>query len=80
MAPAAASAPRIPRDLAEWLAGPPKRSQYKLGQKVGCHQSMISMIARGERYAGGILAQRLARATGLPTEVFLAPVPLDDDE
>lgn len=81
MPPAAPIVKARPRTLGEWLAGPPRRSQRFLAGRVGCHQSMISMLVRGERAARGKLALRLHEETGVPLRVLIArPVPDDDDE
>jgi hypothetical protein len=64
-------APRTPRTLAEYLAGPPPRSQRSLAKVVHVHQSMISMLTRGERAARGTLATKLHKVTGVPLAVLI---------
>jgi transcriptional regulator with XRE-family HTH domain len=79
-AKALAATPK-PKTLAEWLALPGAgRSQRKLAAKVGCHQSMISMLVKGQRAARGKLALALAEETELPVEQFLIPHSPSDDE
>jgi transcriptional regulator with XRE-family HTH domain len=70
-----------PKTLAEWLSVPGAgRSQRKLAKRVGCHQSMISMLVKGQRAARGKLALALADETDLPVEQFLIPHLPSDDE
>lgn len=76
-----------PRTLAEWFDGPPvlvqgqllPRSQRVLGKLVHVHQSMISMILRGERTPSVKTARRLEKVTGIPLDVLVPPLPPDDD-
>lgn len=79
-APKATAATLKPKTLAEWLAVPgAERSQRKLAKRVGCHQSMISMLVQGQRAARGKLALALADETGLPVVLFLTPHPPSDE-
>lgn len=74
-----------PSTLQRYLKGPPRVTQRTLARKVGVHQSLISMLKRKERAAGGALALRLHRVTGVPLEELLRgprrrPATIDHDE
>lgn len=58
------------RTLREWLYVT-KTPQRTLADDVGCHQTMISAMARGERAARGELATRIHDRTGVPVEVLV---------
>jgi transcriptional regulator with XRE-family HTH domain len=55
----------------EYFAGPPKVGQRAVAEAAGCHQSMISMLARGKRVPSARLAVRLHMITGIPLKVLL---------
>jgi hypothetical protein len=57
--------------LKAWLAANPKVSQHRLAQMARCNQSFISMLVKGERDAGGKLAERLHLITGVPLKALL---------
>jgi transcriptional regulator with XRE-family HTH domain len=61
-----------PRSLREYLTGPPAVGQRALAEAVGCNQSMISMLARGQRVPSARLAVRLHAITGVPLKMLLA--------
>jgi transcriptional regulator with XRE-family HTH domain len=60
------------RTLAEYL-DETGTTQSALGARVGVKQSVISKIARGIQPAGGGLALRLEKETGVPIEALLNP-------
>jgi hypothetical protein len=62
-----------PRTLREWLYLT-HTSQRTLAKDVGCHQTMISALARGERAARGDLAVRIRDRTGVPLDVLVVRI------
>lgn len=56
-----------PRSLREYFRRGIE-SQRALADRAGVHQSMISMMVRGERAARGALALKLSQLTGVPVE------------
>jgi hypothetical protein len=69
---AESSSPRpTPPTLKAWFVAHPKRSQRWLAKEAHCNQSMISMLVKGERDAGGKLAERLHALTGVPIHALL---------
>jgi len=58
------------RTLREWIHNT-HTSQRDLAKKVGCHQTMISALVRGDRAARGKLATRIYRATGVKVETLV---------
>ena len=67
------AAPTPPRSLREYLNGPPRVTQRALALRVGCHQSMVSMLVRGQRLPRALLATKLHRVTGVPLDTLLRP-------
>lgn len=62
---------RAPRTIQEFLDGPPAVSQQTLAHRLGCHQSMVSMLVSGRRRPGGKLALALHAQTGVPLTTLL---------
>jgi transcriptional regulator with XRE-family HTH domain len=59
-----------PRTLREYLKVSGTR-QLDLARKCGVHQSTISMLVHGLRAAGGKLARKLHKETGVPFEKLI---------
>lgn len=62
-----------PTTLQAYLDGPPRIRQRALAKRLGVHQSMISMLAKGQRRPRAKLALLLHRITGVPLKALLNP-------